>query len=154
MIQEGDSVPEFSTKDANGDMVSSSDFEGRKHVIYFYPKDFTPGCTIQADEFSSEYKRFQDEGIEIVGVSPDGVDSHRKFCNKMGIQYPLLADVDSKISKAFGVWGPKKFMGKEYTGVIRSTFLVDVNGKVFKTYPKVKPAGHAKLVLADFQSIK
>jgi len=150
MIGEGDTVPKFEARDSNGNNVKSSDFKGKKHVIYFYPKDFTPGCTVEADEFSKDYKKFQKEGIEIIGVSPDDVDSHKKFCDKMGIKYPLLADVDKTLSKQFGVWGKKQFMGKEYMGVNRSTFLVDEKGKIFKVYPKVKPAGHAKEVLDDF----
>jgi len=119
-------------------------------LVNYHAKDFTPGCTTEADEFSKDYKKFQKEGIEIIGVSPDDVDSHKKFCDKMGIEYPLLADVDKEISKAFGVWGKKKFMGREYMGVMRSTFLVDEKGKIFKIYPKVKPAGHSKDVLNDF----
>lgn len=150
MIEEGDSVPKFELKDSNGKIVKSSDFRGKKFAVYFYPKDFTPGCTIEADEFSKEYKKFQKEGIEIVGISPDDVDSHKKFCDKMGITYPLLADVDKKVSKEFGVWGLKKFMGREYMGVNRSTFLVDEKGKIFKVFPKVKPKGHAKEVLESF----
>jgi peroxiredoxin Q/BCP len=153
MISEGDSVPKFEANDANGEKVKSIDFKGKKHVIYFYPKDFTPGCTTEADEFSKDYKKFQKEGIEVIGVSPDDVNSHKKFCDKMGIQFPLLADVDKEISQKFGVWGKKKFMGREYMGVMRSTFLVNEKGKIFKTYPKVKPAGHSKEVLDDFSSL-
>ena len=108
----------------------------------------------EADEFSKDYKKFQKEGIEIIGVSPDDVDSHKKFCDKMGIKYPLLADIDKEISNLFGVWGKKKFMGREYMGVMRSTFLVDEKGKIFKIYPKVKPAGHSKEVLEDFLNLK
>ena len=154
MVSVGDSVPKFAIEDADGNRVRSSDFKGRRHAIYFYPKDFTPGCTREADEFSRDYAKFQKAGVEIVGISPDGVDSHRKFCDKMGIQYPLLADVDKEVSKLFGVWGKKKFMGKEYMGVMRSTFLVDEKGKIFKIYPKVKPAGHSAQVLEDFASLK
>ena len=150
MISEGATVPKFEAKDSDGNKIKSSDFKGKKHVIYFYPKDFTPGCTTEADEFSKEYKKFKKAGIEIIGVSPDDVDSHRKFCDKMGIPYPLLADTEKEISKTFGVWGKKKFMGREYMGVNRSTFLVDEKGKVFKVFPKVKPAGHAKEVLDSF----
>ncbi|MDH3341297.1 MAG: thioredoxin-dependent thiol peroxidase [Nitrosopumilus sp.] len=150
MISEGDLVPKFEINDAYGKKVKSSDFKGKKHVIYFYPKDFTPGCTTEADEFSKDYKKFQKAGIEIIGISPDDVDSHKKFCDEMGIKYSLLADVDKEISKMFGVWGKKKFMGREYMGVMRSTFLVDEKGKIFKIYPKVKPAGHSKEVLKDF----
>jgi len=153
MISEGDSVPKFEANDSNGNKVKSTDFKGKKHVIYFYPKDFTPGCTTEADEFSKDYKKFQKEGIEVIGVSPDDVDSHKKFCDKMGIQFPLLADVGKEISQKFGVWGKKKFMGREYMGVFRSTFLVNQKGKIFKIYPKVKPAGHSKEVLEEFLNV-
>lgn len=153
MISEGNAVPKFEASDANGKKVKSTDFKGKKHVIYFYPKDFTPGCTTEADEFSKDYKKFQKEGIEIIGISPDDVGSHKKFCDKMGITFPLLADVDKEISSMFGVWGKKKFMGREYMGVNRSTFLVNEKGKIFKIYPKVKPAGHSKEVLNDFLNL-
>jgi len=150
MISEGDPVPKFEAYDANGNKIKSSDFKGKKHVIYFYPKDFTPGCTTEADEFSKGYSKFQKEGIEIIGVSPDDVESHKKFCDKMGIKFPLLADTDKEISQKFGVWGKKNFMGREYMGVLRSTFLVDERGKIFKIFLKVKPAGHSKEVLDEF----
>jgi len=153
MVSEGDSVPKFEAIDANGTKVKSTDFKGKKHVIYFYPKDFTPGCTTEADEFSKDYKKFQKEGIEVIGVSPDDVNSHKKFCDKMGIKFPLLADADKEISQKFGVWGKKKFMGHEYMGVFRSTFLVNEKGKIFKIYPKVKPSGHSKEVLEDFLNV-
>ena len=153
MISEGDSVPKFEANDANGTKVKSTNFKGKKHVIYFYPKDFTPGCTTEADEFSKDYKKFQKQDIEVIGVSPDDVDSHKKFCDKMKIEFLLLADVDKDISQKFGVWGKKKFMGREYMGVMRSTFLVNENGKIFKIYPKVKPAGHSKQVLEDFTNL-
>ncbi len=154
MVSEGDSVPKFEANDANGNKIKSGDFKGKKYVIYFYPKDFTPGCTTEADEFSRDYKKFQKEGIEIIGVSPDDVNSHKKFCDKMGIKYTLLSDVDKEISNLFGVWGKKNFMGREYMGVMRSTFLVNEKGKIFKIYPKVKPAGHSKEVLEDFLNLK
>jgi thioredoxin-dependent peroxiredoxin len=150
MIKEGDNVPKFELSDANGNSVKSSDLKGKKYVVYFYPKDFTPGCTIEADEFSKDYKKFQKEGIQIIGISKDDVDSHKKFCEKMKIPYILLSDTDAKLAKQFGVWGKKKFMGKEYMGVIRSTFLVNEKGKIFKSFPKVKPAGHSKEVLEAF----
>jgi len=154
MISEGDAVPKFEAQDANGNKIKSSDFKGKNHVIYFYPKDFTPGCTTEADEFSKDYSKFQKEGIEVIGVSPDDVESHKKFCHKMGIKFPLLADTEKEISQKFGVWGKKKFMGREYMGVFRSTFLVDKQGKIFKIFPKVKPAGHSKEVLEEFSKSK
>ena len=150
MISEGDTVPKFELEDSDGNKIKSMDLKGKKHVIYFYPKDFTPGCTTEADEFSKDYNKFKKSGIEIVGISPDDVNSHKKFCEKMGIRYVLLADTDKEVSKKFGVWAKKKFMGREYMGVIRSTFLVNEKGKVFKVFSKVKAAGHAKEVLDSF----
>ena len=150
MISEGKAVPKFELEDSDGNKIKSTDLKGKKHVIYFYPKDFTPGCTTEADEFSKDYNKFKKSGIEIVGISPDDVNSHKKFCEKMGIKYVLLADTNKEVSKKFGVWGKKKFMGKEYMGVMRSTFLVDEKGKIFKVFPKVKPAGHSKEVLESF----
>ena len=150
MITEGDLVPKFELEDSDGNKVKSTDFKGKKHVIYFYPRDFTPGCTTEADEFSRDYKKFKKSGVDVLGISPDDVDSHKKFCKKMGIPYTLLADTNKEVSKKFGVWGKKKFMGREYMGIVRSTFLVNEKGKIFKVYPKVKAAGHAKQVLDDF----
>lgn len=152
MISEGDAVPKFELEDSEGNRIKSTELKGKKHVIYFYPKDFTPGCTTEADEFSKDYNKFKKSKIEIIGISPDDVNSHKKFCNKMGIKYVLLADTDKEVSKKFGVWGKKKFMGKEYMGVIRSTFLVNEKGKIFKVFPKVKPAGHSKEVLDSFKN--
>jgi peroxiredoxin Q/BCP len=149
LISEGERVPEFELQDADGNTVKSSDFDGKRFVVYFYPKDFTPGCTIQADEFSKEYSRFKKIGVEIVGISPDDTESHKKFCDKMGIKYVLLSDVGAEVCKRFGVWGKKQFMGREYMGVQRSTFLVDEKGKVFKVYESVKPKGHAEEVLRE-----
>ncbi len=150
MISEGDLVPKFELEDSDGNKVKSTDFKGKKHVIYFYPRDFTPGCTTEADEFSRDYEKFKKSGVDVLGISPDDVDSHKKFCKKMGIPYTLLADTNKEVSKKFGVWGKKKFMGREYMGIVRSTFLVNEKGKIFKVYPKVKAAGHAKQVLDDF----
>ena len=153
MIEEGRQVPKFQLEDANGKLVKSSDFKGKKHVIYFYPRDFTPGCTTEADEFTKNYSKFKKAGIEIIGISKDDVSSHRKFCDKMNIPYILLSDIDTNVCKKFGVWGLKKFMGREFMGINRSTFLVDDKGKIFKVFPKVKPAGHSKEVLEIFKNI-
>ena len=154
MISEGKSVPTFQLSDAHGNTVKSSEIKGKKFVIYFYPKDFTPGCTVEADEFSRDYKKFQKAGIEIIGISKDDVESHKKFCEKMKIPYTLLADTKTEVSKLFGVWGKKNFMGKEYMGIKRSTFLVNEDGKIFKVFEKVKPKGHSKEVLEAYASVE
>ncbi len=154
MISEGKSVPTFQLSDAHGNTVKSSEIKGKKFVIYFYPKDFTPGCTVEADEFSRDYKKFQKAGIEIIGISKDDVESHKKFCKKMKIPYILLADTKTEVSKLFGVWGKKNFMGKEYMGIKRSTFLVNEDGKIFKVFEKVKPKGHSKEVLEAYASVE
>ena len=152
MLSVGDDIPDFSLKDAEGSMVKKSDLKGKKYVVYFYPKDFTPGCTTEAAEFSRDYKKFKAKGIEIVGISPDNVDSHKKFGDKMGVSFILLADPETDVAKKFGVWGKKQFMGREYMGVNRTTFLVNEKGKIFKVFEKVKAAGHAQEVLEAFQN--
>jgi peroxiredoxin Q/BCP len=145
---EGKVAPDFTMRDKDGKATKLSELRGKKDVvIYFYPKDFTPGCTMEATEFSRDYKKFKDAGIEIVGISPDDEESHQKFREKTGMPYPLVADTDKEVSKKYGVYGLKSFMGREYMGVNRSTFLVDKAGKVVKVYKKVKPAGHSKEVL-------
>lgn len=152
VISEGERAPAFSAPDAGGALFGSRDLRGRRYAVYFYPRDFTPGCTTEAGEFAREYPEFEREGIEVVGVSPDDSASHRRFCAKTGARFPVLADTDGKIAEAFGAWGRKKFMGREYMGVVRSTFLVDEGGLVFKVFPRVRPAGHAGEVLAAFRS--
>lgn len=152
MLSEGDEVPDFSLKDAQGNIVKRSDLKGKKYVVYFYPRDFTPGCTTEAAEFARDYKKFKSAGVEIVGISPDDVDSHKKFGDKMSVPFILLADTETEVAKKFGVWGKKQFMGREYMGVNRSTFLVNEKGKIFKVFEKVKPAGHAEEVLATFKN--
>ncbi|MGI0027139.1 MAG: thioredoxin-dependent thiol peroxidase [Nitrosopumilaceae archaeon] len=152
MLTENDDVPDFSLKDANGKLIKKSDLKGKKYVVYFYPKDFTPGCTTEAAEFSQDYKKFKNAGIEILGISPDDEESHKKFGEKMKVPFILLADIQTEVAKKFGVWGKKQFMGREYMGVNRSTFLVNEKGKIFKVFEKVKPAGHAQEVLEAFKN--
>ncbi|MFL6511077.1 MAG: thioredoxin-dependent thiol peroxidase [Nitrososphaera sp.] len=151
-IKEGTIAPDFAFRDKNGNIAKLSSLQGKKDiVIYFYPKDFTPGCSMQATEFTRDYEKFKDAGIEIVGISPDDEASHERFRQKMGIPYPLVADTENEVSKRYGVYGPKKFMGKEYVGVNRSTFIVDKSGMIVKILRKVKPAGHSQEV---FQALR
>lgn len=152
MLSVGDDVPDFSLSDAQGKMIKKSDFKGKKYVVYFYPKDFTPGCTTEAEEFARDYKKFKNEGIEIIGISKDDVDSHKKFGEKMKVPFILLADIETEVAKKFGVWGKKQFMGREYMGVNRSTFLINEKGKIFKVFEKVKPLGHSQEVLDAFKN--
>lgn len=149
---EGKAAPDFTFISRDGKTSKLSELRGKKDVVvYFYPKDFTPGCTTEASEFSRFYKKFEDKGIEIIGISPDDEESHQKFRQKMDIPYPLVADPENKVSKKYGVYGPKRFMGKEYMGINRSTFLIDKTGRVLKIFRKVKPAGHSQEVLDIFR---
>ncbi len=151
-LGQGDLAPDFSLTDSLGNVVKLSDFRDKKSVvIYFYPKDFTPGCTAEANEFTRDYEKFRQADIEIIGISPDNAESHLKFRIKMEIPYLLAADPANELSKGYGVYGPKSFMGKEYFGVTRSTFLVGKDGKILKIFTKVKPGGHSQEVLESFQ---
>jgi thioredoxin-dependent peroxiredoxin len=148
----GQFAPEFSFKTADGKSMNLSDYRGSKCVIlYFYPKDFTPGCTTEATEFTRDYKKIKEDNIEIIGVSPDTDESHRKFRQKLSIPYLLSSDTQNETSKKYGVYGPKTFMGKEYMGVNRSTFLIDINGKIIKIFSKVRPVGHSQEVIDSFR---
>jgi peroxiredoxin Q/BCP len=147
-LAEGSDAPDFTMRDNHGKTIKLSDHHGKRDVVvYFYPKDFTPGCTTEATEFTSDYKKFRDAGIEIVGISPDDEESHKNFREKMAIPYPLVADTENEVSKKYGVYGLKSFMGREYMGVNRSTFLVDNKGKIVKIFRRVKPVGHSQEVL-------
>ena len=149
---EGSIAPDFEMRDKHGQASKLSDLQGKADVVvYFYPEDFTPGCTTEATEFTRDYEKFKDAGIEIVGISPDDEASHEKFRQNMGISYSLVADTKNEVSKKYGVYGHKKFMGKEYMGVNRSTFLVDKTGKIVKIFKKVRPAGHSQEV---FQALR
>lgn len=151
-LNEGAPAPDFAMRDMQGDLTRLSDLKDKKDiVVYFYPEDFTPGCTTQAAEFSRDYEKFKEAGIEIVGISPDEEESHEKFRQKMGIPYPLVADTEKNVSKSYGVYGLKKFMGREYMGVNRSTFLIDKTGKIVKIFKRVRPAGHSQEV---FQALR
>ncbi|MGN6708203.1 MAG: thioredoxin-dependent thiol peroxidase [Candidatus Nitrosocosmicus sp.] len=151
ILKEGEKPFNFSFYDTDGKNHELKDILGKKNiVVYFYPKDFPPGCTVQAEEFTESYSEFKKSEIEIIGISPDSEESHIKFRQKMHIPYMLTSDTDNTISKKYGVYGLKKFMGKEYYGVDRSTFLIGKNGKIVKIFHKVKPAGHSQEVLKYF----
>jgi peroxiredoxin Q/BCP len=143
-------APDFELLDDTNVLRKLSDFRGRNVVLYFYPADDTPGCTKEACNFRDDYSAYEKANIQILGVSPDTVKSHVKFKQKFQLPFPLLADEGHKVCDLYGVWGPKKFMGKEYEGVLRTTFLIDENGKIVKVFEKVRPAEHSAEVLSAF----
>jgi peroxiredoxin Q/BCP len=140
-LTEGDTAPAFDLESPDG-RVKLDDLRGKWVVLYWYPKDDTPGCTVEACEIRDNFAMISGEA-ELYGISPDSVSSHVKFRDKFELPFTLLADTDHAVSDAYGVWGPKKFMGREYLGVDRATFIVDPDGKLAKVFPKVNPAGHA-----------
>ena len=140
LLGENSMAPDFTLPDLDGKAIKLSDFRGKKNVVvYFYPKDFTPGCTTEAAEVTREYAKFKEANIEIIGVSPDNDESHKRFRQQMKIPYLLASDTQNETSKKYGVYGVKNFMGREHMGINRSTFLIDKNGRVVKVHPKVKP---------------
>ena len=150
MLKEGTKAPDFSVKNTNGENVRLKDLRGQKVVLYFYPKDDTPGCTKEACSFRDAFSDFKKRGIEVLGVSVDSEASHQKFTAKYKLPFMLLVDQDHSIADAYGVYGEKKFMGRTYMGVKRMTFLIDAKGKIKKVFEKVKPEQHASEVLEAF----
>ena len=151
MPKEGTAAPNFAAQDANGETVRLKDLRGQKVVLYFYPKDDTPGCTKEACSFRDAFADFKKRNIKVLGVSVDGEASHKKFAAKYMLPFTLLSDPDHAIADAYGVYGEKKFMGRTYLGVKRVTFLIDEKGKVKKVFEKVKPEAHALDVLEAFE---
>jgi peroxiredoxin Q/BCP len=149
-LKEGDKAPEFSAPDAAGKIIHLKDLRGKKVVLYFYPKDDTPGCTREACSFRDSFARFKKLGIEVLGVSLDSEARHKKFAAKYDLPFRLLADTNRAISESYGTYGEKKFMGRTYMGNHRRTFLIDEKGKIKKIFDKVKPEGHAEEVLNAF----
>ena len=148
-LKVGDKAPNFSGVDQDGNTISLADYAGKKLVVFFYPKASTPGCTAEACNLNDNYDRFEAQGFEILGVSADSPKRQSNFKNKYGFQYPLLADEDKSVIEAFGVWGPKKFMGKDYDGIHRTTFIIDENGILSNVITKVKTKEHTAQILAD-----
>jgi peroxiredoxin Q/BCP len=151
MIKEGDPAPDFAAKDTDGNEVRLSDLRGQKVVLYFYPKDDTPGCTKEACSFRDAFSEFEERGIKVVGVSLDDQASHRKFTDKYELPFTLLADTNHVVADAYGVYGEKQFMSKKYMGVSRKTFLIDEEGRLRKVFDKVNVEEHADEVLEAFE---
>ena len=143
-------APNFELSDQNGELHKLSDYLGKRVVLYFYPKDDTPGCTAEACSFRDNYSVFKQNNIVILGVSADSAKSHAKFQEKYELPFTLLSDTDHTVSEAYGVWGLKKYMGREYFGINRTTFLIDEEGNLVKVYEKVKPAEHAQEIIEEF----
>ena len=148
-LKEGDKAPDFSGKDQDGKTVSLSDFKGKRVVLFFYPKDMTPGCTAEACNLGENYAELKKRGFEVLGVSADDEKRHQKFIDKYDLPYRLLADTELETIKAFGVWGLKKFMGREYDGIHRTTFIIGKDGKLEKVMTKVNTKDHTAQILEE-----
>lgn len=148
-LQQGDHVPAFSSKDQDGNLISSKDFLGRKWIVFFYPKASTPGCTAEACNLRDHYELLKEKGYSLIGVSADSERRQKNFRDKYDFPFPLLADEDKEVINAFGVWGPKKFMGRAYEGIHRMTFLIDEAGVVERVIDKVKTKDHAAQILEE-----
>ena len=148
MLKVGDKAPAFSLSSDSGETISLKDLKGKPVVLYFYPKDDTSGCTVEACEFRDSWPEVKRSGAIVLGVSPDGVGSHQKFKKKFSLPFPLLADEDHGVAEAYGAWGEKSMYGRKYQGILRTTFLIGGNGKIARVFEKVKPKGHAAEVLA------
>jgi peroxiredoxin Q/BCP len=153
-ITSGIPAPDFSLQDDSGKTVRLSDFRGKTVLLYFYPKDDTPGCTQEACNFRDNYSAYEEAGVTILGISPDDTKSHEKFRSKYKLPFTLLADSDHKVAGEYGVWGPKKFMGRAYEGVLRTTFLVGPDSQILKVFENVKPAEHSAEVLAELENLR
>lgn len=152
MIEPGDPAPHFTLPDQDGEPISLSDHAGRRLIVYFYPKAFTPGCTTQACDFRDNHRAFAAAGFEIVGISPDPVGRLQAFREKHDLPFPVLSDADHSVAEAFGAWGTKKNYGREYAGIIRSTFVIGPDGTVEMAWRSVKAKGHAERVLGDLSA--
>ena len=146
-LKEGDRAPAFSLLSDTGETVSLRDFKGRDVVLFFYPKDATPGCTTEACDFRDSLARFSKLKVAVLGVSKDSVESHRKFKEKQGLNFPLLSDTDGKACEAYGVWQEKSLYGRKFMGIVRTTLVIGGDGRIRKVFPKVKVAGHVAAVL-------
>jgi len=148
-LKEGDKAPVFKGIDQDGKSVSLSDFSGKKLILFFYPKDMTPGCTAEACNLRDNYKELRKLGFEIIGISPDSISRHQKFIEKYELPFPLIADEEKKILNDYGVWGQKSMYGKSSMGVFRTTFIIDEKGSISRMFSKVKTNDHAAQILAE-----
>ena len=146
-LKAGDKAPEFEGVNQNEEKVSLNDFAGKKLILYFYPKDNTPGCTAESCNLNENYDSWLEQGYEVVGVSPDSVKSHKKFAEKYGLRFNLIADTEKEILQAYGAWGEKSMYGKKYMGVLRTTFVIDENGVIQEVFEKVKTKDHTNQIL-------
>ncbi|MBG44648.1 MAG: thioredoxin-dependent thiol peroxidase [Aequorivita sp.] len=146
-LEVGDKAPDFTVNDQDGNSISSKDFKGKKWIVFFYPKANTPGCTAEACNLRDNYKELQKEGYELLGVSADSEKRQKNFKEKYDFPFPLLADENKEVINSFGVWGPKKFMGREFDGIHRKTFIMDENGIITRVIDKVKTKDHAAQIL-------
>lgn len=146
-LKQGDKAPDFLAKDQNGNTIKLGDFKGKKVILYFYPKDNTPGCTNEACNFRDNYEMLQSKGFEVIGVSTDSEKSHQKFINKHNLPFTLLVDEEKELVNKYGVWGPKKFMGREYDGLHRTTFVIDEKGEILEVIKKVDTKNSSAQVL-------
>ena len=151
-LNPGDLAPDFTLPDTEGNAVTLSDLRGQRVVLYFYPRDNTKGCNAEACGFRDAYPRFQDKDVVILGVSTDDAKSHQKFVAKFGLPFPLLCDLDGSVATLYDSYGLKKFMGKEFMGVFRNTFVIGMDGHIEKIYRKVKPEPHAQEILSDLEA--
>lgn len=150
-LKVGDSAPNFELPDQDGKIRKLTEFKNKKVLIYFYPRDFTPGCTTEACSLRDSFPNFRSLKAVILGISKDSVESHKKFVEKFNLPFTLLADVDHKVQEKYGVWQEKKFLGKTYMGTVRTSYLIDEKSKIAKIYEKVKPPIHAAEVLEDLK---
>ena len=153
MLSVGEKAPPFALNDTDGNKVKLSDFKGKKVVLYFYPKDLTPGCTVEACAFRDDISAFKKLGAVVLGVSADTEKTHQKFTAKHNLNFPLLADVNHEMSDAYGAWQEKSMYGRKYWGIARITYIIDEKGKIAKFYEKVKVASHSEEVIADLKSM-
>jgi peroxiredoxin Q/BCP len=151
MLSTGEKAPEFTLPDSNGSPVQLKDFRGKNVVLYFYPRDLTPGCTKQACSFNDALGSIRKRGAVVLGVSADTVESHKKFADKHGLQFPLLSDTEKKVIKSFGVWQKKSLYGRSFMGIVRTTFVIDAKGIIRAVFPKVKVDGHADEILKSLE---